>query len=95
MKLLQHIGDRWRYQLARRQFRGASKPRSFFDRKVQDTGYTRVLSLGKIIPKDWTYVRVTPLKKDKTTILLRIDKLLGDEKLACYPETCKTGKHDT
>jgi hypothetical protein len=72
----------------KRQFKGASTRRSSFDRKVQDTGYTRTLSIGKIIPKDWAYVRLTPIQIEKQWIILRIDKLLGDEKLACYPKTC-------
>jgi len=79
----------------KRQFKGAPTKRTFFDRKVQETGYTSTLSMGKIIPKDWTYVRITPLHKNKTTITIRIDKLLGEEKLACYPKTCTPNKQHT
>jgi len=61
-----------------RQFAGQYKPRIFFDRKVQNTGYTRTLSMGKIIPKDWKYVRLTVLESQPSYVIVRIDKLLGD-----------------
>lgn len=80
---------------SKRQFKGTSTKRKFYDRKVQDTGYTCVLSMGKIIPKGWTYVRMTKLHETDTSITIRIDKLLGAEKLACYPQTCKTGGRNT
>lgn len=79
----------------KRQFKGTSQRRKFFDRKLQDTGYTKVLSMGKIIPQDWKYVRITPLSKNETSIVIRIDKLLGDENLACYPKTCARSGQNT
>jgi len=63
----------------RKQFKGTSKPRKFYDRKVLKYGHTRTLSLGKIIPKDWRYVRLRVTKKTPTQINLRIEKLVGAE----------------
>lgn len=61
----------------KRQFSGVTKPRVFFDRKVRTEGDTRVISLGKVIPKSWTYVRVRVVCKTDSTIGIVIDKLLG------------------
>jgi len=61
----------------KRQFSGVTKPRTFYDRKVGHYGQSRTLSLTKIIPKDWQYVRITPLKADETTFVIEVKKLLG------------------
>jgi hypothetical protein len=61
----------------RRQFSGARKPRTFFDRKVTAVGYTRQISLGKVIPKDWRYVRIELLSRNDTDAVIKIHKLLG------------------
>jgi len=50
--------------------------------------------MGKVIPPDWTYVRITILEQDKTHIVISIDKLLGADKIACYPKTNKGDKQD-
>jgi hypothetical protein len=56
------------------------KPRKpFYDRKVQAHGYTRLLSLGKVIPQDWRYVRIWIEKSTPTEVHIRIQKLLGVE----------------
>lgn len=65
-----------------RQFQTAPKKRSFFDRKVLHYGYSRMVSLGKIIPKDWTYIRVAIEEQDKTKIVISLTKLLGSEPIA-------------
>lgn len=62
-----------------RQFRGKRDKRKSYDRKVRVQGHTLVISLGKIIPDDWRYVRLTPLRKSDTHIELLIEKLLGAE----------------
>lgn len=59
----------------KRQFKGTSKPRTFFDRKVRQVGYTRYVALGKLIPEGWTYVRLTPLNQTPTTIEVLIERL--------------------
>jgi len=63
----------------KRQFKGTSKARKFYDRKVLHYGHTRTLSLGRIIPKDWRYVRLKVTKKTPTQINLVIRKLVGSE----------------
>lgn len=77
------------------QFNTSAKKRTFFDRKVITYGYSRSVSMGKVIPADWTYVRVTIIEQDKSHILVAFDKLLGADKLACYPRTCTRTKQDT
>lgn len=58
----------------------------FFDRKVQAYGYTRALSLGKVLPKDWRYVRIYVTKATENEVHLIIRKLLGVEANACPPK---------
>ena len=55
------------------------KARLFFDRKVRKEGGTRALSMGKIIPKGWLYVRLFPHAQTETQITVIIVKLLGEE----------------
>jgi len=74
------------------QFAGQYKPRTFFDRKVQNTGYTRTLSMGKIIPKDWKYVRLTVLDSQPSYVIVRIDKLLGEVNYARVTAADKRSK---
>lgn len=66
----------------KRQFQTAQPRRTFFDRKVLKLGYGRTVSLGKAIPKDWRYARITILEKDSSHVVLDITKLLGDEPVA-------------
>jgi len=64
----------------KRQFKSGPKTRPFFDRKVRQEGGSRVLSLSKLIPKDWTYVRIRLVSRSTDFISLEILKLLGGEK---------------
>mgnify|MGYP001566404204 CR=1 FL=1 len=75
-----------------KQFSGVTKPRLFYDRKVSHYGYSRSVSMGHIIPEDWAYVRVIPLKISETTIVVEITKLLGKNKHAQTTPTHKTNK---
>jgi len=63
-----------------RQFKGGAKPRTFFDRKVRKEGHTRSLSLSKVIPEDWGYVRIRILKQKDDSVEIRITKMLGVDK---------------
>jgi hypothetical protein len=63
----------------KRQFSGVTKPRAFFDRRVRVEGFTRSISMGKIIPKGWEYVRLTVKEKSDNKIVVQIEKLLGGE----------------
>jgi len=76
----------------RRKFSGTSRPRTFYDRKVLAHGYGRQLSLGRIIPKDWRYVRIQIISKTTNEITLKITKLLGAEINAPTKTTNKTSK---
>jgi len=67
-------------QTRRRQFHGTRGRRAFFDRKVRREGHARVLSLSKVIPEDWLYVRITPLNRTENTVELLIEKLYGEKK---------------
>lgn len=60
----------------KRQFKGTSKPRLFFDRLVRTTGCTKSLSLGKVLPKDWGYVRIEVIDREANSLTLKITKLL-------------------
>jgi len=61
----------------KRQFKAGPKTRTFYDRKVRHEGYTQSLSLGKVIPKDWQYVRIRVVQKTANFISLEILKLMG------------------
>ena len=63
----------------KRQFTFKKGQPKFYDRKVRKQGDTLVISLGKIVPDDWIYVRLRVFDKTDTTISLLIEKLLGAE----------------
>jgi len=69
---------------------GKSKP--FYDRKVQAHGYTRLLSLGKVIPADWRYVRIWVERQTPTEVHVVIQRLLGVETNALIVTAGKRGK---
>lgn len=48
-------------------------------RKVQKKGSTTILSLGKIIPKDWESVHITILEQTKDKLTIKIQKLVAAE----------------
>ncbi|MBW2559880.1 MAG: hypothetical protein JRE40_03375 [Deltaproteobacteria bacterium] len=52
------------------------------DRHVVSVGGTRSISLGKVIPPDWRYVRIYSRRVSENTIELRIEKLLSVEEYA-------------
>jgi len=58
-----------------KRFTGAYEPRSFFDRRVRVQGGSRVLSLGKIIPDDWGWVRVWKLDETPKSITVHFERL--------------------
>jgi hypothetical protein len=78
----------------KRQFQTAQPRRTFFDRKVLKLGYGRTVSLGKAIPKDWTYARITILEKDKSHVVLDITKLLGVEPVALTQKSSPYHRQD-
>ena len=45
------------------------------DQKVNTSGRGRSLSVGKVIPKNWVWVRVTVIEESKTEVTVKIRKL--------------------
>lgn len=51
------------------------------DLRINSNGRARLLSVGKFLPKDWQWVRVTRTRSGDGTVWLRVDKikmLIGD-----------------
>jgi len=73
------------------QFHVAAEKRLFFDRKVLNYGSSRTVAMGKIIPKEWPYVRMTIIEQDKDSRMVLIEKLFLGVEHARNPKTNKTG----
>ena len=68
----------------KRQFTGTSKPRQFYNRKVRRVGRDKrgaYIALGRIIPKDWAYVRVWKPVIEGRTMFLKIDCIFTTEEM--------------
>lgn len=52
---------------------GPAKPQ---DQKINTSGRGRSLSVGKVLPHDWSWVRVTVIEESKTEITIKIRKLV-------------------
>lgn len=63
---------------APRQFKGTGNPRTFFDRRVRMTGGTKSVSLGKILPDSWSYIRVEVVDRDSDAVTIKLTKLLEE-----------------
>uniref|UniRef100_A0A6H1ZXN1 Uncharacterized protein n=1 Tax=viral metagenome TaxID=1070528 RepID=A0A6H1ZXN1_9ZZZZ len=59
----------------KKQFKRTGKPPVHYDRKVLRYGYSAMISMGHLIPKNWDYARVTPLKQTDTILEVRIERL--------------------
>lgn len=81
-------------QNEKRQFKSSAKPYEFYDRKVIYTGSSRLLSLTKLIPKEWIYVRITPVNIEDDYICVVIHKLMDMNDLAQLTDTNQTDKQD-
>lgn len=79
----------------KRQFQTAARRRTFFDRKVHKYGYGRQLSLGKVIPKDWQYVRIRVVEQTSKHITLSLDLLWTDTNDTRNTKANQTGRPDT
>jgi len=64
----------------------------FYDRKVLRTGYGATISVGRLIPKDWRYVRLTLLNKTEDTVTIEIRCLLRNNTNAHTKKTRKNSK---
>jgi len=69
----------------KRQFRGTSKPKKHYDLKIWHIGYSRVLAVSRLIPKDWIYVRVIPHRDAEDHVLLHIECLAEEKETAYKP----------
>jgi len=76
-------------QKSKRQFKTGRKKRTFYDRKVRKVGFTLSISLGKVIPKGWTYIRITPIKREGNVITITLEKLVGENN---HAQTAKNNK---
>lgn len=47
----------------------------FFHRKISKGNKTRTLAIGKILPEDWTFVKLKVLKMKERTCYLEVTKL--------------------
>lgn len=57
---------------------GISRPEergNFFHRKLAKSGGSRYLAVGKILPGDWQFVRVSVEKIEDEVCILKIEKL--------------------
>jgi len=45
------------------------------DQKINSNARRRMLSVGKVIPNDWGWVRVTRTRSDENTVWLQIKRL--------------------
>jgi len=59
----------------KRQFRGTANPPKHYDRRVLRYGYSAMISMGRIIPKDWTHARVRVLEQSKKKIIVELERL--------------------
>jgi len=82
-------------QKHKRQFRGTSKPKTTYDRKVRPAGFTRYVAMGKVIPEDWQYVRLTLLNRTPTSIEILIERLLGRKNHAQTKTNHTTNQQNT
>ena len=81
--------------MGKKQFTGLSKPRRFYDRKVMDIGSSKAIAVTKVIPAEWTYVRIWKIKEKPKKVVLHIERLLADEQHAQTPTTDKDSKQNT
>ena len=79
----------------KRQFKGTSKPRLFFDRVIRKTGNTVSVSLGKILPKSWYYARLEIVDRGADYITIKFTKLLENEPNASDTATNQASKQNT
>lgn len=45
------------------------------DQRVNQNGRARLLSVGKFLPKDWGWVRVTRTRAEGETVWLKVERI--------------------
>lgn len=78
----------------KRQFHTSAQKRTFFDRRVLRYGYSATVSMGKIIPKNWAYVRMSIIEQTEKTLTIKLEKLIGVEQLAYGAKNDKTNRQN-
>ena len=58
-----------------KQFKHKIPQLKIYDRKVYRTGFSRTLSISKLLPKNWVYVRCTILNKTDKVVTVQIEPL--------------------
>jgi len=61
----------------RRQFKGTKSPPGVYTRHVTPHGYSRSITVGRIIPEGWRLVNVQVLERNENSITIKITKLAG------------------
>ena len=67
----------------------------FYDRKVIRRGWGAQISVGKVLPKRWRYVRLWLLEKTKDYVTIRIERLLENHDATYINKTNKKGEQNT
>ena len=82
-----------RRQLSRRkQKSGAVKPRNHWDLKVREIGASNVIPVTKFVPKTWKFVRVWLIKQTENKVILHVEKLYEETKVAPPTNNSKEGE---
>jgi hypothetical protein len=50
--------------------------------------------MGKIIPKNWAYVRMSIIEQTEKTLTIKLEKLIGVEQLAYGAKNDKTNRQN-
>ena len=78
----------------KRQFHVSAHKRTFFDRRVLRYGYSATVSMGKIIPKNWAYVRMSITDQTPNTLTVKLEKLMDVNQLAHGATNDKKNRHN-
>ena len=76
-------------------FKGTSKPRTFFDRKIYQGSFTRTLSVGRLLPDNWLYVRCTVTAKNGNSVTIKFSKLAEAPNIAPTPPAYQGHKQNS
>jgi len=69
--------------VARRKFVGTSKaPKGVYIRFIYDSGYSKLLAVTKVVPRNWKLVAIEKAAQDEDWVMLKITKLLTEEEYA-------------
>jgi hypothetical protein len=66
-----------------------------FNRKVFKHGHGRSLSVTKLLPTTWEYVKITVVRADQNEVVLKIKKLYGVNNNAQNTTTSARRKQNT